>query len=214
MGEGCPTLGVMSLTPKQQIRRRALQAVIDRRFGGIQARFSAATGRSTGQISVLLAGKKGLGENLARELELILKLEPGELDREPESVDYDFAAAVRRGYGVATACGGGDRISQFVEFQERYLRAAFDKMIAAASSEPRRSSRSRVADTAIRDAADLLHQLQDSLVAGAKVDVMALTIDGVPEAAACRHVINAATHEIDTAKDVLDAVTRAQALRP
>jgi hypothetical protein len=64
-------------------RQRALRALIERRFGGVQARFGIAIGRQADYVSRLLSGKKALGERLAREIEYTLGLDPGELDREP-----------------------------------------------------------------------------------------------------------------------------------
>lgn len=64
-------------------RRRALQALIDRRFGGVQSRFGMAIGRQSDYVSRLVHGHKLLGERLAREIEVILGLDVGELDRDP-----------------------------------------------------------------------------------------------------------------------------------
>lgn len=64
-----------------------MQAIIERRFGGVQARFGTAIGRQSDYVSRLLTGKKALGERLARDIERILGLEPGELDHEPLPLD-------------------------------------------------------------------------------------------------------------------------------
>ena len=65
----------------KQIRRSNLQAVIDRRFGGVQTRFASAVGRQGDYVSRLVTGRKSLGEKLAREIEAILGMTPGELDQ-------------------------------------------------------------------------------------------------------------------------------------
>ena len=70
-----------------QTRQRALRALIERRFGGVQARFGIAIGRQADYVSRLLSGKKALGEKLAREIEQTLGLSPGELDREPPELE-------------------------------------------------------------------------------------------------------------------------------
>lgn len=69
-------------------RQQALKALIDRRFGGVQSRFGTAIGRQSDYVSRLVNGKKALGEKLAREIERILGLPAGELDREPGAPDH------------------------------------------------------------------------------------------------------------------------------
>lgn len=69
------------------VRRQALVALIDRRFGGVQARFGTAVGRQADYVSRLVNGKKALGERLARDIETQLGLELGTLDRLPEGDD-------------------------------------------------------------------------------------------------------------------------------
>jgi hypothetical protein len=66
----------------KETRQRALKSLIDRRFGGVQSKFGSAIGRQSDYVSRLVTGKKALGEKLAREIELQLGLERGELDRE------------------------------------------------------------------------------------------------------------------------------------
>jgi hypothetical protein len=78
-----------------QTRQRALRALIERRFGGVQARFGIAIGRQADYVSRLLSGKKALGERLAREIEATLGLERGELDREPEELGESTIPAPR-----------------------------------------------------------------------------------------------------------------------
>jgi hypothetical protein len=68
-------------------RRRALRALIATRFGGVQSRFGSAVGRQSDYVSRLVTGKKHLGERLARDIERILGLDPGHLDREPIELD-------------------------------------------------------------------------------------------------------------------------------
>jgi SOS-response transcriptional repressor LexA len=77
-------------------RRRALQALVERRFGGVQAKFGTAIGRQADYVSRLLSGKKALGEGLAREIEDILRLERGELDREPTSEAGNESGKIRQ----------------------------------------------------------------------------------------------------------------------
>lgn len=71
----------------QDTRRRALRALIDSRFGGVQSKFGLAIGRQADYVSRLLSGRKALGERLAREIEGILILPAGSLDQEPVSPD-------------------------------------------------------------------------------------------------------------------------------
>ena len=68
-------------------RRRAVKALIDRKFGGVQAKFGTAIGRQADQVSRIVTGKKPLGERLAREIERALHLQPGELDHDPTEID-------------------------------------------------------------------------------------------------------------------------------
>ena len=87
-------------------RRRALKALIDTKYGGLQSGFVADTGMNQGEVSGLLSGRKHFGEKKARAIELISglpyrsmdKLFPGNvvpLDaREPDVADQ-VAAIVR-----------------------------------------------------------------------------------------------------------------------
>lgn len=74
----------MPAMTKFETRRRALQHVVNTRFGRVGARFGSAIGRQSDYVSRLLNGKKNLGDRLAEEIEKTLGLEPGELSREPD----------------------------------------------------------------------------------------------------------------------------------
>lgn len=67
------------------IRRRRLSALIAERFT-TQAALASQIGRQADYLSRVLAGKKGFGEKLARDIERLCNLESGWLDR---TVDGD-----------------------------------------------------------------------------------------------------------------------------
>lgn len=53
----------------KEIRRRRLDMLIDEDYAGKQALFAAAVGKTPSQISQIMTGHRGLGEDLAREIE-------------------------------------------------------------------------------------------------------------------------------------------------
>ena len=65
----------------QDIRRRALATLIEKRWGNNARRFSLAIRKSDVQINDMLAGRKSFGEKVARDIETRAGLEPGTLDR-------------------------------------------------------------------------------------------------------------------------------------
>lgn len=119
-----------------EVRRRALQAVIDQRFGGVQSRFGIAVGRQSDYISRLLAGKKQLGERLARDIERALGLELGYLDREPVQIKPDLLTDFvlrRRGVPILSWGSLAEKIAQ----QEKIIDMASTAATDAAQFAPR-----------------------------------------------------------------------------
>jgi hypothetical protein len=68
-----------------EIRRKALRLIVDRRFNGVSGQLADAVKRPRPNISQVLSGKRPFGESLARDIERILDLERGHLDREESS---------------------------------------------------------------------------------------------------------------------------------
>lgn len=63
-------------------RRLNMRRLINRDYGSKQADFASAIGRQPDYVSRCLKGSKGIGEDLARDIESKLRLTPGWLDRE------------------------------------------------------------------------------------------------------------------------------------
>lgn len=68
----------------QDIRRRRLQILIDREYGGVQANFIEKTGINQGELSGLLGGKRTFGERKARGIERQTELDAFWLDQNEE----------------------------------------------------------------------------------------------------------------------------------
>ena len=84
------------------IRRERLQEVVDSLFDGYSGRLADAIKRPRPNISQVLSGKRPFGEALARDIEQILELPRGYLDREAEDsamppADQQFVDAVAAG---------------------------------------------------------------------------------------------------------------------
>lgn len=65
-------------------RSKALKALIDEKFGGKQADFARAIGRSPSSVWQWLSGHRNVGEKVAREIERKLRLPSGYLDHDPD----------------------------------------------------------------------------------------------------------------------------------
>jgi DNA-binding transcriptional regulator YdaS (Cro superfamily) len=63
-------------------RRKAnVERIIREDFGGNQAHFGRAVGKSPSQVNQWIHDHRGLGEKITREIETALNLTPGELDK-------------------------------------------------------------------------------------------------------------------------------------
>ena len=67
----------------EKLRVENTRRLIDDRFSGKASHLAAAIGRQSGYLSRVMNGKKGFGEDFARDIERILGLERNYLDREP-----------------------------------------------------------------------------------------------------------------------------------
>ena len=65
----------------KELRQTRLRKLIDDEFEGNQSRFAARIDRQPDYVSRLLSAKKGMGEDLAREIEHKLQLKTGWLDQ-------------------------------------------------------------------------------------------------------------------------------------
>jgi hypothetical protein len=74
------------------LRVQKLRTLIRTRFNGLQRNLAEAIERQPDYISRCLSGKKRVGEDLARDIERLLKLPPFWLDRPPSPDDDDIAA--------------------------------------------------------------------------------------------------------------------------
>jgi hypothetical protein len=68
----------------EAIRIKRLRLVIKERFNGVASDLAGAIGRQSGYVSRVLNSKKGFGEDFARDIEAILDLGRGYLDREAD----------------------------------------------------------------------------------------------------------------------------------
>ena len=75
-----------------ELRVQKLRTLIRVRFNGVQRNLAEAIERQPDYISRCLTGKKRIGEDLARDIERLLKLPPFWLDRPPSPDDEDIAA--------------------------------------------------------------------------------------------------------------------------
>lgn len=69
---------------QQEVRRKALQAVINEEHGGNVSAFARRAHKAQSQIADMLAGRKSFGEKVARNIETKADLIPGILDRDPK----------------------------------------------------------------------------------------------------------------------------------
>lgn len=86
----------------EETRIANLQRLIDERFEKTASKLALAIGRQSGYLSRVLNRKKGFGEDFARDIERILELPRGHLDREPDDAalppaDQQFVEAVATG---------------------------------------------------------------------------------------------------------------------
>jgi len=77
---GVHTIPQMEKANTLTTRRERVKGIIESRFEGNQSRFASAVGTAPPHINQILAGKKNVGEGLARRIELALSLPPMFLD--------------------------------------------------------------------------------------------------------------------------------------
>ncbi|OEY66820.1 LexA family transcriptional regulator [Marinobacter sp. X15-166B] len=99
-------------------RAKALRALIDEKYGGNQADFARAIGRSPASVWQWLNGHRNIGEKVAREIERKLRLHDGYLDHNPEKLAKDLLDLVSRVKGSSDYERLDPRIRKIAEQME------------------------------------------------------------------------------------------------
>ena len=113
-------------------RRSHMKALIDGQFEGNQSRFASAVGTAPPHINQILAGKKNVGEGLARRIEIALRLPPNSMD-EPPITDYTRERLVDDGKKIVRHIN--------LETNEETIRREVDLGLISRHMDPDRSRR-------------------------------------------------------------------------
>lgn len=121
------------------IRRKRLQQLIDLNFGKRQHAFADAVERSPNYISRIASGKKGIGEDVARDIEIKLELPRGWLDRDDSNQPVTLRVKYRWPFRIDAA-----RFQRLRPTQKKMVEEVVERMIAgfeaSHSVRPRKSA--------------------------------------------------------------------------